>query len=720
MSLSIHPLFVFDGPNKPPFKRNKRTGPNVASIPEFLAKQLLKQFGFPFHNAPGEAEAECALLQRESIVDAVLSEDVDTLMFGSGLTLRNWSSEVSKSQSPTHVNVYDATKTRAVSGLDREGMILVALMSGGDYIPEGIPGAGPKVACEAARAGFGRDLCKIAKGDSIGFQVWRERLRYELRTNESKFFKRRHGALEIPDEFPNIEALGYYTRPAISSKTQLERLRERLEWDQDINFAELRTFTAEAFDWTKLGGAKKFIRNLAPALLVRALRLRAHSSGITEENGENIQEESRLVTAFHGKRNHASTDSMTEIRVSFRPLDILPLDLTVEEPDDDADVGSEGEGANVLQEDDAPSEMPTSPTKKRSPPNYDPSQHERLWIAESIVETGVPIKVKEWEDSLKATKKCLEMKRAAKTVGQDKAKKKPADGAILEAGLDQFTRVTKPRRPPVAASSKPSSVEASTVTGESGHKSLTVHAHTPAFQLPPVTIASSRFEDPPSPEVVELLSSSPVEVTLKGILPPFHPGRDVLRNNLPNTVTQRQRRSPLKRSKTDSAALDVVHDDVPRVPSQDQLDWSLDLSPLPSPSNAWPSKRSRRGDVDFMDLTTRTPSRSATRNSLSTQSSPARQSEILHYFSPSKARHRNALEEIPRIEVSKLSNVKLPVEALAGRGSHNVKKVRESLPGTFAIDEVDLTETTRDLTKKRDGDRQFRVSEISFVDLLNS
>ncbi|KAG9716055.1 hypothetical protein KCU63_g23546, partial [Aureobasidium melanogenum] len=82
LSLNIHPLFVFDGPNKPTWKRNKKVGgPNVrvSSVPEFLAKQLLKHFGFPLHYAPGEAEAECALLQREGIVDAVLSEDVDTL-----------------------------------------------------------------------------------------------------------------------------------------------------------------------------------------------------------------------------------------------------------------------------------------------------------------------------------------------------------------------------------------------------------------------------------------------------------------------------------------------------------------------------------------------------------------------------------------------------------------------------------------------------------------
>jgi len=137
--------------------------------------------------APGEAEAECAFLQRQGLVDAVLSEDVDTLMFGSKQTIRNWSAQ-DKGKTPTHVNLYDADDTKSSSGLDREGMILVALMSGGDYVPEGIPGCGPKIACEAARAGFGTDLCNIARSDKDALQAWRVRLSHELKTNESKFF----------------------------------------------------------------------------------------------------------------------------------------------------------------------------------------------------------------------------------------------------------------------------------------------------------------------------------------------------------------------------------------------------------------------------------------------------------------------------------------------------------------------------------------------------
>lgn len=337
IALSIHPIFVFDGPNKPPFKRNKRTGSNVASIPEFLAKQLLKQFGYPIHLAPGEAEAECALLQREGIVDAVLSEDVDTLMFGSGITIRNWSPEKS-GKTPTHVNVYDAVETKnGPSALDREGMILVALMSGGDYVPEGIPGCGPKTACEAAKAGFGRDLCSIPRNDPVALSQWRERLQHELKTNESKLFKRKHGALKIPNDFPRLDILGYYTHPAISTQTGLDKLRRSINWDQELDYPGLREFTGDAFDWAKLEGAKHFIRSLAPSLLVRALRMRA--AQIERLPTDNIvaiqQDEALLVKGIHGKRQHPVTDSSTELRVSFTPIELVKINLEDEEPDDD-------------------------------------------------------------------------------------------------------------------------------------------------------------------------------------------------------------------------------------------------------------------------------------------------------------------------------------------------------------------------------------------------
>lgn len=450
ISLSIHPLFVFDGPHKPPFKRNKRTGPNVASIPEFLAKQLLKQFGLPFHIAPGEAEADCALLQQKGIVDAVLSEDVDTLMFGSGLTMRNWSPEGSlKTKTFTHVNLYDSQKTRqGRSGLDREGMILVALMSGGDYLPEGIPGCGSKTACEAARAGFGKDLCRIGRKDHIEMAVWRERLQFELRTNESGFFKQKHKTLIIPEDFPKPDILKYYVQPMLSSEERVEHLRSSLKWDQDIDISALRNFTGDAFDWVCISGARKFIRNLAPALLVKELRLRADKQdSLPDDTFVTALQEAKLIRNIYSKRQHLSTDNTKELRIGYIPLDIVKLDLAAEEPDPElpidrsdsedetgAGTGTRGRGSGA--------EEPASPKRKRAPSTFDPANMEKIWVFETFVKVGVPLKMQDWEESFRDARKYEAMKATQKR--SEKKTKKPLNGGMTDSVLDPFTKVTKP------------------------------------------------------------------------------------------------------------------------------------------------------------------------------------------------------------------------------------------------------------------------------------
>lgn len=463
IALCIHPIFVFDGPNKPPFKRNKRTGgpgASVASIPEFLAKQLLKQFGFPVHLAPGEAEAECALLQREGIVDAVLSEDVDTLMFGSGLTIRNWSPEHKSGKTPTHVNVYDATETKnGPSGLDREGMILVALMSGGDYIPEGIPGCGPKKACEAARAGFGRDLCRLGTKDAKGLQQWRERLQHEIKTNESKFFAQKRPSLVIPNDFPRTDILAYYTHPAVSNHAGLDKLKASIKWDQQLDFPGLRSFTHDAFDWVKLEGAKHFIRSLAPSLLVRHLRMRAeHIENSPSEDLEAVQkDEAFLVKGIHGKRQHAVTDGSTELRVSFTPIELVKIDLGIEEPDDEVE-NPPGTQADIDDELPLDIDDDAEATKKRGPTKFDPYQPARAWVLETYVKVGVPLKVQDWEaERLRP----LRSKRTASATDTSTRVPRPRGGGrtkmvekAQQTSIQSFAKVRKPSTRDARQSSK--------------------------------------------------------------------------------------------------------------------------------------------------------------------------------------------------------------------------------------------------------------------------
>ncbi|KAI1189275.1 hypothetical protein F5B17DRAFT_391806 [Nemania serpens] len=438
LSLSSQPIFVFDGPNKPTFKRNKRSG-RGNGVATAMAKRLIRLFGFIVHDAPGEAEAECALLQQNDIVDAVLSEDVDTIMFGCTRTLRNWSSEGPKgSKAPTHVSMYDSRElSQGASGLDREGMVLVALMSGGDYLPEGIPGAGVKLACEAARAGFGKSLCQLRRSDTSELASWKERLTYELRHNESGFFRTRHKALTIPDDFPNMEILRYYTHPVVSPINAMDRLRQQT-WDGSIDVQGLREFVRETFDWNYRIGAIKFIRVLAPSLLVRKLMQRGAEQVNAPGDADAIEKgASELVKSIKSRRAHFSTDATPELRVSFIPTNIVGYNFQ-EEPDEVIEFGRNGLALNSddeIEDIAEEGEDIDGAAKPGARKPFSPTDTDLVWMPETIARVGMPSMVEDWEAAQRA-------KTAARSKPKPSRQKAKAGGAAA-ASLDRFTRVTK-------------------------------------------------------------------------------------------------------------------------------------------------------------------------------------------------------------------------------------------------------------------------------------
>ncbi|KAG7285576.1 hypothetical protein NEMBOFW57_010205 [Staphylotrichum longicolle] len=440
LRLAHPPIFVFDGPNKPASAQALR-GRNGDKVATSMAKRMIRLFGFAAHDAPGEAEAECALLQQQGVVDAVLSEDVDTIMFGCQRTLRNWSAEGQKgSKTPTHVSMYDAAAVAAgPSGLDREGMVLVALMSGGDYLPEGVPGCGVKVACEAARAGFGRDLCRIKRADRDGLAAWKVRLLHELRTNESRFFRTRHKALEIPESFPNVEILRYYTHPVVSQEATVERLRREFPPSRAVDIIGLREFAGETFDWAFRNGAIKLIRVLAPSLLVQEFLERYVSpEGDDDDLDRKQKEELALVKAISSKRAHFSTDATPELRVSFVPANIVKLDLSTEPEEEVEAYGRSGIALNSDDEfdDEAAEELgdeqPKSSTARKP---FDPFQPDLIWVPETVAKLGIPLTVEDWEGK----QRLKEQRAAAK--GTRKLRAKKTDMPV--GALDKYVRVTK-------------------------------------------------------------------------------------------------------------------------------------------------------------------------------------------------------------------------------------------------------------------------------------
>ncbi|KYK58396.1 flap structure-specific endonuclease [Drechmeria coniospora] len=541
LATSITPIFVFDGPNKPALKRNKRSG-RGDGVATAQAKRLIRLFGFSYHDAPGEAEAECALLQKQGIVDAVLSEDVDTIMFGCTRTLRNWSAEGTTSKTPTHVSLYDVNDPAIANiGLGREGMVLVALMSGGDYLPDGIPGCGVKVACEAAQAGYGKSVCSLKTSDEAGLHAWRQSLMHELKTNEKGYFRTKHKALAIPEDFPNLEVLRFYTHPAVSQQAKLDAVRQKLERKREIQLEDLREFTRETFDWDFRIGAIKFIRVLGHALLVQKL-LQGQEEGL------------HLIQRISGRRQHITTQGTSELRVSYIPQDVVPIDLS-REVDEDVSYGRDGLALNSDNEFEAGSNAmdPAEEAKTISGKVFDVAKPELAWVLEDVVRQYASEAVKTWEESEAAKVSRRSPTKKASGGRSRKAVSVPAAGT-----LDGFVRTTKlqstadkgvgkdlgesaganrsqppksnilriPRPIPSRQMSKPSSPLASsperpTTSWTTGSSPRTPRQRGPAAQPEAILISSSPVAAPPSP--LPPMSASP---TAQSRLRPATKGRD--------------------------------------------------------------------------------------------------------------------------------------------------------------------------------------------------
>ena len=261
----VLPVFVFDGPNKPSHKRGQavkgKFGTRDTDSRKF--KELLDVCGLEWWNAPGEAEAELAVMNRQGKIDAVLSDDVDALLFGATCLLRNNSPTLSGAQgsstqnnsSRSDLRHYEVFRSSAIrkAWAEKEGttltteedcrmaMILVALLAGGDYAPEGLTSigelptapssgqahapSGPTIAHGLSQAGLA-DFLHRYEPDSPLFRAALEathaKMVQELRENTSKQLGRRYpdrssklAALDPSTVFPDF-ALDAYLRPCTS------------------------------------------------------------------------------------------------------------------------------------------------------------------------------------------------------------------------------------------------------------------------------------------------------------------------------------------------------------------------------------------------------------------------------------------------------------------------------------------------------------------------
>ncbi|RDB18870.1 Flap endonuclease GEN 1 [Hypsizygus marmoreus] len=227
LRLPITPVFVFDGGKRPPYKRWKTAKYRPIWYSGHFEK-MIRAFGFHCHTAPGDAEAELALLNQKGFIDAVLTEDNNAFLFGARFVIRvaarNYTTAVNAHDGGLDaVEVYSAQNILSKALLSQAGMLLVAVLRGGDYDEIGLRGCGSEVAFALARAPLAKSLHDAAISMSLPqlrrfLELWRSDLFKELSVDLHGYLGREYHALAhaIPPDFPDPETVQLYAKPSTS------------------------------------------------------------------------------------------------------------------------------------------------------------------------------------------------------------------------------------------------------------------------------------------------------------------------------------------------------------------------------------------------------------------------------------------------------------------------------------------------------------------------
>jgi Holliday junction resolvase YEN1 len=327
--------------------------------------------------------------------------------------------------------------------LTRGGLILIGLMSGGDYQQGGLMRCGMTTSHALAKCGFGDSLYEAARTldreDLVDYLVvWRQELREELRTNSQGHNGRKQGALakSITEDFPDIDILLSYVHPITSESMGRESNNTKLTWSKEPNLAKLAETCEFYFEWGyKEAIIKRFRTVIWHSVVLRILRravldldekaasqtgvlatprkkkttdycgtpskmiakhfssmgLTTPSKAHSDSDSEDEDEDDRLILRVHSSRTHTSTDGLLEYRLEIAPKQLVRLTESgikgIRVPEGPDEWASENEG------DDEP-----GPKKRGKAPPIDPETTLRVWMPACMVKLAEPRLVQEFED----------------------------------------------------------------------------------------------------------------------------------------------------------------------------------------------------------------------------------------------------------------------------------------------------------------------------------
>lgn len=316
LSLDISFILVFDGEMKPWFKNNFRSNDELTNVnlsedyfsnwqehlrshKEFntclkanyvddstgfmrAVKLLLDTMKISYIEACGEGEAQCAWLQKNGYVDYALSNDSDTLIFGSTKMLRNYSKaiddfgvtgvgshrpEVRRDTKETFITVVELDDIRE-STTDRYEwwtLLFFSILLGADY-NQGIKGLGKTKSARLAQlrdpdfaAQFRHIFGTIEnpfepEAREVKYKTFQEKVLKYCSENSVKLFGRNYKAFlskENMEGWPSQTAVMYYFHPYLVPDldrsffdSRYVNMSENLSY-QDIQFEKLQAYLSD-------------------------------------------------------------------------------------------------------------------------------------------------------------------------------------------------------------------------------------------------------------------------------------------------------------------------------------------------------------------------------------------------------------------------------------------------------------------------------------------
>ncbi|KAJ3100431.1 hypothetical protein HDU97_002218 [Phlyctochytrium planicorne] len=280
--------------------------------------RLFKAFRFPVVVAETEAEAECARLNSLGIVDAVMSDDVDSLLFGGRVVFRSTfeptvsldvdddinsskktpvkkkAKVTSSKASRVHgfVDILSADRIEEHLKLNQNGLILTALLNGSDYT-DGVKSVGLKTAFHLAQGspdkidgrirGYGETVIDaVLDGDNDSLAIVRNAIEEEGCNNSQRRLQKKR-KFHLPDDWPSEDVVRAYTIPILTVENQPNILQSVIDaldtWMEDThcpNLEEIRTFARDELEWGPDNLRKRMDTVILPALRMRTLRVAAH------------------------------------------------------------------------------------------------------------------------------------------------------------------------------------------------------------------------------------------------------------------------------------------------------------------------------------------------------------------------------------------------------------------------------------------------------------